>query len=51
MAFAILDLHFNNSGRKLTKQNFADPEEALDALCNQLAEEERTRANTEEGGR
>jgi len=51
MAFAILDLHFNNSGRKLTKQKFADPEEALDALCNQLAEEERTRANTEEGGR
>ena len=43
MAFAILDLHFQNSGRKLNKQVFADPEEALDSLCNQLADEVRAR--------
>lgn len=39
IAFAVLDLHFQNSGRTLNKQVFADPEEALEALCNQLAEE------------
>ena len=39
MAFAVLDLHFQNSGRKLNKQAFADPEEALEALCDQLANE------------
>lgn len=47
IAFAVLDLHFNNSGRKLTKQVFADPEEALEALCNQLAQE--VQARTAEG--
>jgi hypothetical protein len=40
MSFAILGLHSNNSGRKLLKQEFSDPETALDALCNQLADEE-----------
>jgi hypothetical protein len=44
IAFAVLDLHFNNSGRKLTKQAFADPEEALEALCDQLAHEVHARA-------
>jgi hypothetical protein len=39
IAFAVLDLHFQNSGRRLTKQVFVDPEEALEALCNQLADE------------
>jgi len=39
MAFAILDLHFQNSGRTLKRQAFADPEEALEALCDQIAEE------------
>jgi hypothetical protein len=43
IAFAVLDLHFQNSGRTLTRQAFADPEEALDALCTQLAEEVRAR--------
>ena len=38
-AFAVLDLHFQNSGRALKKQVFADPEEALEALCDQLADE------------
>jgi hypothetical protein len=44
MAFAVLDLHFQNSGRTLNKQVFADPEEALEVLCNQLAAEVHTRA-------
>jgi hypothetical protein len=44
IAFAVLDLHFNNSGRQLTKQAFADPEEALEALCDQLAHEVHARA-------
>jgi len=44
MAFAVLDLHFQNSGRTLNKQVFADPEEALEALCNQLADEVHARA-------
>ena len=44
IAFAVLDLHFNNSGRKMKKQVFPGPEEALDALCDQLAEEARTRS-------
>lgn len=44
IAFAVLDLHFNNSGRKLAKQAFADPEEALEALCDQLAKEVHARA-------
>jgi hypothetical protein len=43
IAFAVLDLHFQNSGRTLRRQVFADPEEALDALCTQLAEEVRAR--------
>ena len=43
-AFAVLDLHFQNSGRTLRKQAFADPEEALEALCNQLADEVHARA-------
>jgi hypothetical protein len=43
IAFAVLDLHFHNSGRTLKKQAFADPEEALDALCNQLADEGHAR--------
>ena len=44
IAFAVLALHFKNSGRTLKKQAFADPEEALEALCNQLAEEFHARA-------
>jgi hypothetical protein len=43
IAFAVLNLHFSNSGRKLTRQVFADPEEALEALCNQLANEVHAR--------
>ncbi|MHB8521525.1 MAG: phage exclusion protein Lit family protein [Limisphaerales bacterium] len=43
IAFAVLDLHFQNSGRTLQKQAFADPEEALEALCNQLAAEVHAR--------
>ena len=39
IAFAILDLHFQNSGRTLKKTVFPGPEEALEALCDQLAEE------------
>jgi hypothetical protein len=42
-AFAVLDLHFNNSGRMLPKQDFADSREALEAICDQLAEETRRR--------
>jgi hypothetical protein len=43
IAFAVLDLHFQNSGRTLRRQSFAHQEEALDALCTQLAEEVRAR--------
>ena len=43
LAFAVLDLHFNNSSRKMKNQTFEGPEEALDALCNQLAEEVKSR--------
>lgn len=39
IAFAVLDLHFQSSGRTLKKQSFADPEEALEALCDQMADE------------
>ena len=42
-AFAVLHLHFENAGRHLTKQAFADPEEALEALCDQLADEQRAK--------
>ena len=43
LAFAVLDLHFNNSGRKMKQKAFDGPEEALEALCNQLAEEIKSR--------
>jgi hypothetical protein len=39
VAYAVLDLHFQNSGRKLKQQSFADAHEALAALCDQLADE------------
>ncbi|MGA3143155.1 MAG: phage exclusion protein Lit family protein [Verrucomicrobiota bacterium] len=38
-AFAVLDLHFQNSGRRLKKPKFDDFDQALEAICNQLAEE------------
>lgn len=38
-AFAVLDLHFQNTGRRLRKTKFNDFAEALDAICDQLAEE------------
>ena len=41
IAFAVLDLHFQNSGRTMKKTDFPGPEEALEALCDQLAEEAR----------
>lgn len=40
-AWAVLSLHFQVSGRKLKKQQFADFREALEAICDQLAEETR----------
>lgn len=43
-AFAVLDLHFQNSGRQLTTQAFNSPKDALEAICNQLAEEQARRA-------
>jgi hypothetical protein len=45
IAFAILDLHFQNSGRTLKKAVFPGPEEALEALCDQLAEEAHAKKN------
>lgn len=45
IAFAVLDLHFQNSGRHLVKQRFSDPEEALEAICDQLANEARVNRN------
>lgn len=39
IAFVVLDLHFQNSGRKLQRNTFADPEEGLEVLCDQLANE------------
>jgi len=39
IAFAVLDLHFNNSKRKWNGGPFATAEEALDALCNRIANE------------
>ena len=44
LAFAVLNLHFNNSGRKMKMMAFEGPEEALEALCDQLAGEVTTRA-------
>jgi len=43
LAFAVLNLHFNNSGRTSKQQAFEGPEEALETLCNELAEEMRRR--------
>lgn len=45
IAFAVLDLHFQNSGRTMKKTTFPGPEEALEALCDQLAEEARDLEN------
>jgi len=45
IAFAVLDLHFQNSGRTMQKTNFPGPEEALNALCDQLAGEAHEREN------
>lgn len=42
MAFSILDLHYQNSGRKMHRSTFEDPEEALEHLCNLLAKEFNT---------
>ena len=39
VAFAVLALHFQNAGRKLKPQSFSDAHEALEALCDQLADE------------
>lgn len=47
IVFAVLDLHFQNSGRQLTKQAFADQEEALEAICDQLADESHRRRAVE----
>ena len=47
-AFAVLDLHFQNSGKNLTKQAFDSPKNALEAICNQLAHEEAARRNAAE---
>ena len=38
-AFAILSIHLQQSGRKLLKNEFEGPEEAFEAVCNQLAAE------------
>jgi len=38
-AFAVLDLHFQNSGRHLKKSKFDDFGDGLEAICDQLAEE------------
>jgi hypothetical protein len=47
VAFAILDLHLQNSGRRLQQTSFSDPDEALQTLCDQLADEAHGRAATE----
>jgi hypothetical protein len=39
-AFAILALHFKNSKRQLIKTKFNDFGEALEAICDQMAEEQ-----------
>ena len=39
LAFAVLNLHFNNSGRKMKRMVFEGPEEALESICDQLAGE------------
>lgn len=39
IAFVILDLHFQNSGRKMERNAFPDPEEGLNAICDELAKE------------
>jgi hypothetical protein len=39
MAFSILDLHFHNSGRVWNGGPFSNSAEALEALCNRLADE------------
>lgn len=46
--FAVLDLHFQNSGRRLTKQAYDSPKDALEAICNQLAEKEAALRNPTE---
>jgi hypothetical protein len=38
-AFAVLALHFQNSGRHMKKGKFLDFAEALEALCDQIANE------------
>ncbi len=44
-AFAVLALHFQNSGGQLKKQKFDDFAEALEALCDQLAAEIQANKN------
>jgi hypothetical protein len=48
VAFAVLDLHFQNSGRKLKQQSFADAHEALSALCDHLGAEVHGRGEDNE---
>ncbi len=43
-AYAVLSLHFQNSGRQLARQRFQDFEEALDTICNNLANEACSRS-------
>lgn len=38
-AFSILDLHYQNTGRKMQQTKFDTPEEALEHLCDMLAKE------------
>ena len=42
-AFAVLALHFKNSKRHLIKTQFSDFAEALEAVCDQLANEMQTK--------
>lgn len=44
-AFAVLDLYFQNTGRCLKKTKFDDFDEALEAICDQLAEEFQGKKN------
>jgi hypothetical protein len=44
-AFAVLDLYFQNSSRKMKKTAFNDFDEALEAICDQLAEEFQAKKN------
>ena len=41
--FAVLNLHFQYSGRELKRTGFQDQEEALEYICNELADEMKRR--------